>query len=190
VALYGGSFNPPHLGHVLATAWALSASEAAQVWWIPVGEHAFEKSRFLAPFEHRLAMCQLAAAPLGSRVQVLDLEGRRAGVSRTIDTVRALNEQYPALRFRLLVGTDVVPQLPSWKEWPALQALAPPLVVGRAGYAAEGGGPPQFAIPNVSSSAVRQALVQGQLWVRDALPLAVAQYVQQHPSLYAEAPCP
>ena len=66
VALFGGSFNPPHVAHQLAALYVLETAPVDELWFVPAFEHAFGKP--LAPFDDRLAMCELAAAALGPRV--------------------------------------------------------------------------------------------------------------------------
>ena len=70
VAIYGGSFDPPHIGHVLAVAWALSTAEVDEAWIIPTWEHAFDKAHE-ASFDERMAMCRLAFAPFKA-IELLD----------------------------------------------------------------------------------------------------------------------
>jgi nicotinate-nucleotide adenylyltransferase len=77
VALYGGSFNPAHVAHQMVALYVLETAAVDQLWLLPAYEHALGKP--LAPFADRLAMCQLAAAALGPRVIVSDIERTLAG---------------------------------------------------------------------------------------------------------------
>lgn len=170
VALFGGSFDPPHLAHQVLCLMALEVSECDQVWMIPTHRHVFGKP--LTAFEHRLAMCELVAAPFFGRVQVCGIEAERGGPSRTLDTLEALAERHPERRFRLLVGADILGETDRWHRWDRIAELAPPLVFGRAGC--EGGDLP--APPDISSSEVRRRLQAGE----SALPLvprAVMDYI-------------
>ena len=74
IAILGGSFSPPHEGHVAICAWLLDSAEVDRVVAIPCYEHPFGKE--LAAFDDRLRMCQIAFEEFGSRVEVLDLEKR------------------------------------------------------------------------------------------------------------------
>ena len=174
IAVYGGSFDPPHLGHVLSVAWALSAANIDEVWVIPTWEHAFGKSHG-ATFEARMAMCELAFAPFHD-VELLDIERELGGVSRTLDTLEALRADHADVSFRLLIGADVLPTTDRWHRWDDIVQLAPPLVVGREGYAT-----PEdclISIPDVSSTEVRAALERAGD-VRGLVPAAVIAYVQE-----------
>jgi nicotinate-nucleotide adenylyltransferase len=154
VALYGGSFDPPHLGHVLSVAWALSATDVDQVWIIPTWKHALEKEH-QASFEERFAMCELAFAPL-HHVEVLSIEQRLGGVSRTLRTIEALESTHPDASFRLLIGADVLPGTDRWHRWDEVVRAAPPLVIGRQGYPLPEGCP--ISIPDVNSTDIRARL--------------------------------
>src|SRR5438105_4841598 len=88
VALFGGSFDPPHVGHLLAMAYVLGCARVERLLMVPCSRHPFEKQ--LSPFADRLAMCELAARPFGERVEVSDVEARLGGDSLTLRTVKAL----------------------------------------------------------------------------------------------------
>ena len=105
VGLFGGSFNPPHVCHALATLWALQTHGLDEVWWVPTYQHAFGKD--LVSFEHRLEMCRRATRALG-QVQIHDIERRMGGESRTIDTVEVLTQENPGVKFWLIVGTALI----------------------------------------------------------------------------------
>ena len=135
-------------------AWALSAADIDQVWIIPTWKHAFEKEHE-ASFEERLAMCELAFAPL-HHVEVLSIEQRLGGVSRTLRTIEALESTHPDASFRLLIGADVLPGTDRWHRWDEIVRAAPPLVVGRHGYPIPEGCP--ISIPDINSTDIRARL--------------------------------
>lgn len=171
-AVFGGSFNPPHVAHQIVCLYVLETAPVDVVWMIPCWRHPFHKP--LAPFDDRLAMCRLAAAPFGDRVAVDDVERTLGGeASRTLDTLRALRARHPDTDLRLVIGSDVLGETDKWYRWEEVAALAPPLVVPRGGYA---GG---FALPAVSSTEVRARIAAG----GDGLPLVsrqIAAYIRQH----------
>ena len=151
VAIYGGSFDPPHLGHVLSVAWTLCAAEVDAVWVIPTWQHAFDKEHG-APFEERMSMCELAFSIFGG-VEVSDIERRLGGVSRTLNTLDALEREHPNTVFRLLIGADVLPTTDRWHQWDEVVKVAPPLVIGRQGSPVPEGCP--ISIPNINSTDIR-----------------------------------
>jgi nicotinate-nucleotide adenylyltransferase len=173
IALYGGSFNPPHVAHQLAALYVLETAPIDAVWLVPTFRHPFDKA--LLEFDHRLRMCELLAAPLGARVAVSDIERTLGGESRTLRTLRRLEADHPDHRFRLVIGSDLVPELASWYGVEQIEQAAPFLVVGRAGSTGAG----QVAMPAVSSTAIRAALAAGAS-VEGLLPRAVAGYIYEH----------
>jgi nicotinate-nucleotide adenylyltransferase len=167
IALFGGSFNPPHIGHQLAALYVLETADVAELWLVPCFKHAFDKA--LEPFEDRLRMCELAAAALGPRARVSDVERELGGESRTLRTVRALQARHPGHRFALVIGADLVDETGAWYGADELRREIPFIVVGRAGSASH---PPSDAapadqprpaveMPAVSSTEIRTALGEG-----------------------------
>jgi nicotinate-nucleotide adenylyltransferase len=172
VALFGGSFNPPHVAHQLAALYVLETAAVDALWFVPAFEHAFGKP--LVAFDDRLAMCQLAAAALGPRVQVSDVERTLGGRSLTLRTVRRLIELHPEHAFSLVIGSDLQADVSTWYGAEELVRTIPFIVVGRAGAApAENAA---VAMPDVSSSAVRAALAAGKP-VDGLVPRAVLDYI-------------
>jgi nicotinate-nucleotide adenylyltransferase len=179
VAIYGGSFNPPHVAHQLAALYVLETQPVDELWFVPCFKHPFEKS--LESFEDRLEMCRRAAAALGPRARVSDCEGRLGGESRTLRTVTALRTENPGIELALIIGADLVRELPSWYGSAELQRLVRFIVVGRGGF--EGGVGP--AMPAISSSEVRERLRTGQP-VDALVPRSVLDYVRER-KLYGSA---
>jgi nicotinate-nucleotide adenylyltransferase len=179
VAIFGGSFNPPHVAHQMAALYALETAPIDQLWLVPAARHAFGKS--LAPFEDRLAMCRLAAAALGPRVQVSPIERDLGGESRTLKTIRRLQQDHPEHTFSLVIGADLVREVASWQGGEELQRTVPFIVVGRGGVETPGENRDETAVvlPAVSSSQVRAVLAAGQD-ARALLPRAVLDYISAH----------
>jgi nicotinate-nucleotide adenylyltransferase len=177
IAIYGGSFDPPHLGHVLVTAWALSACAFDAVWVFPVFKHRFDKQ--VSDFESRLALCRLAFAVFGAQVEVRDDERclvQAGGSGATVELIEHLlatnaAAQGDAWQPQLLIGSDQVDKLNLWHRADELLALAPPVIVARQGTGT--GAAADIVIPNISSTAVRAALATGAV-PRAWLPAAVA----------------
>lgn len=175
IAVYGGSFNPPHRAHALVASWLISSQTVDQVWLVPVYEHAFEgiHGKRLAPFEQRMAWCGAMAKELGEQVAVSDVESTLPAPSYTIDTLTHLAQSYPEHCFRLVVGADILDQTSGWKAWDRILREHAPIVVGREGYSQDAGltdGVPVF--PAVSSTEVRKRLSEGQSvdeWVTPAV---------------------
>jgi nicotinate-nucleotide adenylyltransferase len=181
VALYGGSFDPPHVAHVLAAVCALKLGGFSRVLVVPVFEHAFHKQ--LTPFAHRLEMCRLAFAGIEG-VEVSAVESTLDTPSLTLRTVEHLAAAHPDWALRLLVGSDVLGDTGKWHAFDRISALAPPYVLARPGYShpdVRGA-----VLPDVSSTRVREALASGDdAFARGAVPSAVLAYVREH-GLYSQ----
>lgn len=206
IAILGGSFNPPHVCHLFALQYMLAASDAEQAWLLPCYQHAFGKT--LAPFEHRLAMCQLAVSDFrDERVRALPLERDRQGTSWTIETVRCIKRLRPNDDLLWAVGSDVLSELDRWKAFDELQRLITFFVIPRAGFSPLSAPAAPFLseeaaatlrrlrqqaheleqhgifLPNISSSLIRDRIQQRQP-IRHLVPASVAAYIDAH-RLYA-----
>ena len=127
LGIYGGTFNPPHLGHLAAARFALEALELDELRFVPAAAppHKALPAGTPAP-EERLAMTELAADSLllPDRVGASDMELARPGKSYTADTLRQLRAKYPGARLWLLMGADMFLTLHQWREPEAIAALA------------------------------------------------------------------
>ena len=178
IALFGGSFDPPHVAHVLVACWAKSGANIDRVLMVPAFAHAFGKQS--VSMEHRMAMCRLATSAYPF-IEVSDIE-QRLGQSRTFHTLEALREEHPEAAFRLLVGSDILESSSRWFRWDDVVRMAPPLVIGREGY---GDADDALALPNLSSTDLRHRIRSGHS-TEGRLPLAVAEYARTH-RLYEES---
>ncbi len=175
VAVFGGSFNPPHVGHVLAASYVLSVFPVDGLLAVPVFQHPFDKA--LASYEDRLQMARLALEWLPG-VQVSDIERELGGESRTLYTIEALLRERPERALRLVIGADVLHDLHAWHRFDRIAELAPPIILGRAGV--EHPDAPRAHLPEVSSSQIRAAVEQGRVAeVTTLLPRKVLDFVQQ-----------
>ena len=177
IAIFGGSFDPPHFGHVVLALYALSLGDVERVIVAPTFQHAFNKP--LAPFEHRIAMCQLAFADL-SRVEVSPIERELGGTSRTLRLITELEKRLSGHGLRLLVGADILHETFRWQGFDQIRVRAPLLVAGRASHPHPDLDPRTPSLPDVSSTAVRAALENGED-VSHWVPREVCRYLEQHP---------
>ncbi len=190
VALFGGSFNPPHVAHQMVALFVLETAPVDELWLMPTWKHPF--SKMLVDYDQRIAMCELLGAAIGPRLVVSRIEEEVAHLpgfvsSRTLDTVDELRRRHPDHGFRLVVGADILGETDKWHRWDDLVARAPLIVVGRAGHPV----PPGTLVtglemPEVSSTEVRARLARGE----SALPLvprSVMSYIAER-DLYQAAP--
>jgi nicotinate-nucleotide adenylyltransferase len=156
VALYGGSFNPPHLAHLLVSLAILEARPVNEIWLVPTYAHAFGK--MLAPFDLRVDWCRTLVEPLGSRASVCQIECELGGESRTIDTMNALVRRHPNLEFSLVMGSDIRTERNEWKRFDELEARFDIHWIGRVGHQTSESD--IIIMPDISSSTIRLRLSQ------------------------------
>ena len=181
VALFGGSFNPPHVAHLFGAVYARSVHGAEQVWLVPTFRHPLGKE--LVPYEHRVRMCELAVEGFGPWLQVSRAEESVGKSGRTVELLEWLLPRHPEHRFVWVLGSDILPELDRWKDWNRIQELVEVLVLARAGHPMDG--EPKLVLPNVSSTEVREALAAGSDG-HSFLPRRVAQYIAEK-QLYARS---
>lgn len=187
VGIFGGSFDPVHLGHLLVAQAAREEMALDQLIFVPANLSPFKQQNDPAPAELRLRMLRLALAGL-PWCSVSQVELARGGVSYTADTVRHLASQFTAGRIFLLIGEDNLTGLSDWKDAEGLTQMVEFLVIPRPGAARpsvlEGmtlhrlkGWPLDLA-----SSVIRQRVHDG-LSVDHLLPAGVADVIR-HNRLY------
>ena len=156
VGLLGGSFDPPHEGHVHITRWALRAFDLDQVWWMVTPGNPL-KPQGPADLARRMAACrEIIDHP---RVKVTDVEAR-LGSRYTADTLTALRRRWPRLRFVWLMGADNLATLHRWERWERIMETMPVGVLARPGQQVFAGLAPaarryaRFRLPETAARAL------------------------------------
>ena len=178
VALIGGSFNPPHVGHLLAACYVKATSSAQEVWLMPTFHHPLGKTS--EDFNHRVAMCLAMAEDCTPWLKVSRAEEAVGKEGWTVDTLAHLKAEFTEHRFRWVIGSDILAELPRWKDFDRIRQMVDLTVLYRAGYPShEAEGPP---LVEISSSSLRDRLRQGEL-PKGFIPQRVMRYILRH-SLY------
>ncbi len=132
IGLFGGTFNPIHHCHLAIAAQVKDRLHLDRIVFIPTGDPPHKPSGSLAPTRHRVAMVQRAIAAADAAFIVSEVEVRRPATSYSIETVRALQEEFgPEAELFFLVGLDAFLEFPAWKEAPTLLRLCHFVVVPR-----------------------------------------------------------
>lgn len=181
VGVFGGSFDPVHIGHLVVAECAAERLALDRVRFVPAGQQPL-KSGHHAGAEHRLAMVEAAIGD-NPRFLVDPREARRSGPSYTVDTLRALAAEGPGDALFLLLGADAAGELTAWHDAQDIAALATVVVLTRPG-AAPPAHPPDarvLEVPGVDVSAtqVRDAVRRGRS-IRYLVPRAVEEYIVSH----------
>jgi len=194
LGIFGGSFDPVHLGHLLLADCCRLQAGLDEVWFVPTAHQPLKPAGPRASDTHRLAMLQLACASQ-AMFQVKTVEIDR-GVSYSIDTLEAIQANQPDAELFFLMGADSLADLPTWHRPADICHLATPIVVHRAETPK-----PNFEILNslvsaarlaairsdqiemppmpISSSAIRSLIAAGDHW-QDLVPPPVADYIDKH----------
>ena len=176
IAIFGGSFNPPHLAHVLAATVVLSRFAIGRLLVVPTYQHPFAKS--LVPYEDRVKMCELAMGWI-PKVEISRVEEELGGESRTLRTIEHLKTANAGEDLRLVMGADIIVESNKWYGFDRIVELAPPIVLGRVGVSFEGAPPP--ILPAISSTEVRKKIAEGRLGeLQEYVPKDVLAYVESH----------
>lgn len=191
IGILGGTFNPPHLGHLVCAQEAYLELSLDQVMLIPAGMPPHKPVDPEPGPEHRMELCRLAIRD-DERFVASDIELRREGPSYTADTLALLNEQSSTNELFLILGGDIAARLPQWHEPERVLALATVAIAKRRGTARssvqraldqlKGGERARFfQMPRIgiSSTMVRRRVRAGQP-IRYFVPDAVAQYIEQN----------
>ena len=167
IALFGGSFNPPHTGHVTMVRQIARRKGIEQIWIFPTWRHPFGKK--LAPYALRRTLCRLAFVSLSPKVKIKDIEKRLGGKSWTVKTLRYLIKRYPQHSFSWVMGRDSYRERGQWKDFKSIEQNCRLIVFPRG---------PTSPIPNISSTALRRQLQKGMSPPR-GLPRKVATYLSR-----------
>ena len=133
IGILGGSFDPPHFGHIFLCHYALKSTEIEKVLIVPCFNHPFNKS--LSTFEHRFSMCQLAFEIFGNSVEVTDIEKELGGISYSINTIKHLKNTHPDNQYFFLIGSDILKDTNKWKNFEVIKSLVKIIIFHRIGSA-------------------------------------------------------
>lgn len=195
VGVFGGTFNPVHMGHLIVAQCALEAFELSSVLFVPCAVPPHKDASSLVAAHHRLAMLKLAVEH-DLRFAVDELELRRNGVSYAVDTVRDLAARDPSSRVCFIIGSDTLPELHTWKDIYTLLKLCEFVTLERPGHVIHPLQEAQLQLDapwpsrllenmaagrhiDISSSEIRYRVAEG-LSIKYLVPDAVEMYIQEH----------
>ncbi|MBD2104916.1 nicotinate (nicotinamide) nucleotide adenylyltransferase [Leptolyngbya sp. FACHB-261] len=196
LAIFGGSFDPVHCGHLNMAQQAQQQVGLAQILWLPAANPPHKSGRVTTPVAHRLAMLELAlASKLNQTISTLEVQ--RPGLSFAAQTFRQLRQSQPQADWHWLIGSDTFASLPRWYDLEELVEHCHWLVVPRAGsrplqtliaqvqqQLTTRELPLRWSVLNlkplaVSSTQIREAVAQGTS-IAGLVPAAVQAYIEAH----------
>lgn len=169
IALFGGSFNPPHQGHVEVAKSIIDSKKFDELWVLPCLAHAFQKA--LAPYPDRIAMCRLAFEPLSPKIIVKKTEEEIQNTQGwSILTLRYLHQENPQHDFYWLMGSDLIQEKNRWKDFDEIEKITTLYPIPRAGIEIS-------PFPNISSTEIRNKISKCES-LADLVPKEVEVYIQ------------
>jgi nicotinate-nucleotide adenylyltransferase len=186
IGVLGGTFNPPHVGHVIVAEQVLEKLGLDKVLFVPAAIPPHKKGLGILDASHRIEMLRCAIRE-NPHFEISELEIRRGGESYTVDTLRELKAGRPGDTLYLLVGMDLMAEFLSWHEPDQILDLAIVVVLTRPDFDLSKVDPavqkkitvcevPEIA---VSSSDIRRRVKEGKS-IRSLVPAAVESYIEQH----------
>ena len=130
IGVFGGTFDPVHVGHLILAEQAREQGRLDEVWFVPAPRPPQKEGQSVTRFEARAEMLALAVAGNPS-FRVDELEKERHGPSYTVETLAELRRRHPAHTFFLLIGSDALADLPTWRDPAGILAQAGLLVMAR-----------------------------------------------------------
>ena len=176
VGLFGGSFNPPHSGHLHVAETARVRLDLDRIVWLVSPQNPLKSSAETASLEDRMASARQAAdlASIGPQMIISDVE-TRMGTRWTIDTLRALVDRHPGVHFVWLMGSDNLESFHRWRGWTDIMRLMPVAVIARPGSMLDSRNAPaaeRFAAARVPPQSARLlARMQAPAWTYLTAPL-------------------
>lgn len=184
IGLFGGTFDPVHLGHLLVTQAAKEELALSRIFFIPAAQSPFKPERKSVSAAERIRLLRLALAGR-TDCEIDDQEISRGGISYTIDTVRSYANRFSGAKLTYLIGADHVPTLPKWREAEELAQRVEFAVIPRPGqpdveFPAPFRGQMLRGFPmGVSSSEIRARVAAG-LPIQNLVPDAVAEAIRNY----------
>ncbi|MFC6465446.1 nicotinate-nucleotide adenylyltransferase [Marinilactibacillus sp. GCM10026970] len=178
VGILGGTFNPPHLGHLIIADQVKNQLGLEKILFLPSAEPPHAQGKKTIDAKHRVKMVEQAIAERPDfEIELSEIE--RGGKSYTYDTIRSLTEENPEIDYYFIIGADMVENLPTWYKVEELINLVQLVAVNRPSYSVETEYPLIFIdVPNIeiSSSLVRQKIMD-HCSVNYLVPDSVIQYI-------------
>lgn len=181
--ILGGTFDPPHYGHLALARAAVNQLKLDKVIFIPAGIPPHKIKHIIAPAADRVAMLKMLIDN-AAEFAISDIELRRSGPSYTVDTLAELIRRYPNDEFTLLIGADNVAEIEGWHQPERILTLSQVAAANRPGYMATGkfaGGILYFNMPDtdISSTVIRAKVNAGES-ISELVPPPIEDFIRKH----------
>jgi len=183
VGVFGGTFDPPHIGHLIVAEHVRDVLGLEKVIFVPTAIPPHKQERTITEAPHRLSMLRLAAAG-NSSLEVSSYEVDKGGISYTVETLLEFSRQMPGNSFSLLIGMDNVSEFRGWREPEKILSLATVVVMTRPGFKPRGDtflGHPRVRVVEVPAIGVASTLLRERVRkgksIRYLVPDGVERYI-------------
>lgn len=188
VGIMGGTFDPIHIGHLVAAQCACEQAGLDEVWFMPTNVPPHKAHAPYASAEERFKMVSLAVES-HPYFRPLDIELRKGGISYSIDTVKLLRQEHPGIHFSYIIGADMVQYLPKWYKINELVRLISFIGLKRPGYILDVEDLPEdvqrsliladMPLIELSSTQIRSRIAKGRS-IRYLVPDRVYEYIEEN----------
>lgn len=182
IGILGGTFNPIHYGHLILAEQVSGQLDLDRVIFVPTFVPPHKSNREIISPKHRLDMIKLAVKE-NPHFKVSDIELKRRGTSYTVDTLRIIKKQYPQTQLFFICGSDLVNEIPKWKNVEEIYKLAKFVLAKRPGFGRRLSGKNFLKINvaqvDISSSLIRN-LVKQKRSIRYLTSAAVVKYIEKN----------
>jgi nicotinate-nucleotide adenylyltransferase len=161
IAIFGGSFNPPHLGHQMMIGYLCYTYNFDEIWINPVNKHYFDKDKYLINVNQRVAMAKIAFEKISSiiKVKTIDIDNN---FSKTYDAITFLKEKHNKdINFTLVLGEDNYNSRYKWYKFDKIEEMVDIIYLGRTNTQSELNLP--FKFPDISSTKIREDIENNKL---------------------------
>ena len=194
IGIFGGTFDPPHKGHLAIAEQAIKQLGLDSVYFVPAYIPPHKQQHSSTTAQHRMRMLKLAVRGR-KKYRVSSLELKRGGISYTIDTLKAFKQRFPHIDFVLILGADNLEQFQSWKSPKTILQLSSLAVYKRKGFNCSfQDNPMKFTVLKgrmlrLSSTEIRNKIGMG-LPIRTLVPHSLVHYIKQHALYSTPIPVP
>ncbi len=159
IAIFGGSFNPPHIGHQMMLMYLCYSCSFDEIWVNPVYHHYFDKDKYLISLNNRVEMSIMAFEKIDDKIKVktIDIDNK---FSKTYETICFLKEKYKEINFTLILGEDNYQSRHNWYRFEDIEKMVEIIFLGRMNVNTELKLP--FKFPSISSSEIRKDIEKNQ----------------------------
>ncbi|HAJ57820.1 MAG TPA: nicotinate-nucleotide adenylyltransferase [Candidatus Omnitrophica bacterium] len=182
IGILGGTFNPIHYGHLILGEQVRGQLELDKVIYVPSFLPPHKSDKDVISGRHRLKMAELAVK-YNSHFSVSDIEIRRRGKSYTVDTLREVKKQYPSAELFFICGSDLVAEIPTWKNVADIYKIAKFVLAKRPGFGKRLSGKNFLKIDvaqvDISSSLIRKLVHDGRS-ILYLTPYSVVKYIEKY----------